>query len=64
MRVFKRANTAGQTLSHLGHSLFLFCLAPGSRVGFLILSQSVGLKKKKLKKITRGLGIAGPRKPG
>ena len=27
MRVFKRVNTAGQTLSNLGHSHFLFCLA-------------------------------------
>ena len=46
MRVFKRVNTAGQTLSNLGHSHFLFCLAQNRFPD----SWSVGQIEKKAKK--------------
>ena len=62
MRVFKRVNTAGQTLSKLGHSHFPFCLAPNRFPDIGSVGQIE--KKKAKKKVTRGLGIAGPRNPG
>ena len=48
MRVFKRVNTAGQTLSKLGHSHFPFCLAPNRFPDIGSVGQIE--KKKKLKK--------------
>ena len=62
MRAFKRVNTAGQTLSNLGHSHFLFCLAQNSFPDIWSVGQIE--KKKAKKKVTRGLGIAGPCNPG